>query len=184
MAPGRWTPGWKVPLKEIASYTRSLELELGWWVGEEGGSNSPLFDGRRPHTNRRPGHTQCLLCGQVLDRFCDRVAVSPCAGDRTRRRDAIAHVLYESAQEASLRPQKEKAGLLQRRSPSASRPRPTHRRLDTRREEMIAEAWDLPLPPSHAEPWHHDILNAKPHGIEKRTFHMPPERPPLHPSGF
>ena len=43
-------------------------------------------------------------------KFCDPAAVCLCVGDRNRRHNAVAHVLYEAAQEANFRPEKEKAG--------------------------------------------------------------------------
>ena len=43
-------------------------------------------------------------------KFRDPAAVCPCVGDRNRRHNAVAHVLYEAAQEANFRPEKQKAG--------------------------------------------------------------------------
>ena len=56
-----------------------------------------------------PRHT--VLCGQVLDGFV------PCAGDRTRRHKAVAHVFCEAAHKSSLDPQK--------RKPASSKPAQT-----------------------------------------------------------
>ena len=47
---------------------------------------------------------------RVLGRFCDNAAACACAGDRNLRHTAVAHVCCDAAQEAGLRPPKEKRG--------------------------------------------------------------------------
>ena len=47
-----------------------------------------------------------------MDRWGDHALTCSCNGDRTVRHNAIRNVCYEEAVEASLRPEREKAGLL------------------------------------------------------------------------
>ena len=59
-----------------------------------------LCVGRCSHPN--DPETDCSLCGQVLDLFCDHATVCPCAGDRNRRHNVVTHVFHEVGQEASV----------------------------------------------------------------------------------
>ena len=72
--------------------------------------------------------TQCTVCGQLVDRFCNLAAVCPCAGDRDRRHNAVAQVFYDAAQEAGLHAQR-KMCLLQQ-APVTDEPRPHRRRVE------------------------------------------------------
>ena len=47
-----------------------------------------------------------------MDRFGEHALTCPCAGDRTRRHNALRNVVHNAAQEGGLGPDKEKAGLL------------------------------------------------------------------------
>jgi len=54
----------------------------------------------------------CPCCGSGMDRFMDHALVCPCGGDRTLRHNALRDLVFKEAQLASLRPEKEKPGLL------------------------------------------------------------------------
>jgi hypothetical protein len=54
----------------------------------------------------------CPCCGGVMDTWGDHAIVCPCGGDRTIRHNAVHNVCFEEADGASLRPEREKAGLL------------------------------------------------------------------------
>ena len=54
----------------------------------------------------------CPRCGGIMDRFGDHALTCPCAGDRTRRHNALRNIVHEAAKEGGLGPVKEKAGLL------------------------------------------------------------------------
>ena len=54
----------------------------------------------------------CPACGDCLDRFCDHAIICPCKGDKTLRHNAVADVVYSSAKEGSMRPEKERGGVL------------------------------------------------------------------------
>ena len=57
----------------------------------------------------------CPCCGRVMDKWGDHALTCDCGGDRTIRHNAIRNACFEDAAEASLRPEREKAGLLPRR---------------------------------------------------------------------
>ena len=131
------------------------------------------------------------LVGGTSSSFCDWNASTSPSSTRTHNANCAAkssvafaitppsapvpsHVLYEAAQEAGLRPQKETTGLLQPRPDSNELPqRVSHHQLTDvwilHGKDMIPEAWDFRrylLPsPSCTKPRLHDILNTKPHGI-------------------
>ena len=54
----------------------------------------------------------CAACSDCFDRFADHALVCQCKGDRTLRHNAVRDVFFSCAREGSLRPEKEKAGLL------------------------------------------------------------------------
>ena len=80
--------------------------------------------------------TQSPLCCQALDLFCDRRSVfCPCAGDRNRRHNAVAHVFHEAAQEAGFRQSKREswsppAPPRHRQTSPSRQPRTPRRRVD------------------------------------------------------
>jgi hypothetical protein len=53
-----------------------------------------------------------LCCGGVMDRWGDHATVCMCGGDRTIRHNAVRDVCFDEAVGGSLRPEREKAGLL------------------------------------------------------------------------
>ena len=133
--------------------------------------------------------TRCHLrcAGQVLGRFCDDVAVCPCAGDRNGRHP---HVFCEPAQEAGLRPQKE----LQPRSDSEGLPQrgSLGRSTDVwirHAKDMAQEAWDFAvsfcLRPATRNP---GLLTPacrnRQTEFPRHSRPMPPEWRPLHSCGF
>ena len=73
-------------------------------------SRTPLR--QRLHLSFLEVEILCPLCGRAFDCFGDHAAVCPCAGDRTLRHRAIAHVFYEAAS-TGLTPLKEEGGLPQ-----------------------------------------------------------------------
>ena len=60
----------------------------------------------------------CPCCGEAMDRWADHALVCACAGDRTVRHNAVRNQVCADAQDASLRPEREKAGLLPERPQS------------------------------------------------------------------
>ena len=54
----------------------------------------------------------CPCCGAALDAYLDHALVCGCGGDRTLRHNAARDTLYADAVEASMRAEREKAGLL------------------------------------------------------------------------
>ena len=80
--------------------------------------DTPLF---RVDLQRRlrvpifPGDGVCMCCGEAMDRYGDHALTCCCHGDRTLRHNAVRDVLYEEAANASLKPEREKAGLLPKR---------------------------------------------------------------------
>ena len=64
----------------------------------------------------------CPCCGDVLDKWGDHALICACGGDRTVRHNALRNVCFEDARLASLRPEREKAGLLPERPASDELP--------------------------------------------------------------
>ena len=54
----------------------------------------------------------CPRCGMAMDKFMDHALVRMCGGDRTSRHNAVRDALHTEASSASLRSEREKAGLL------------------------------------------------------------------------
>ena len=82
------------------------------------GIDSPLFSIALKRRLRIPvveSDVFCPCCGDCLDSFGDHALVCSCKGDRVVRHNAIRNVFYEEAGQASLRPEREKAGLLPKR---------------------------------------------------------------------
>ena len=67
---------------------------------------------RRLRLAVQPEDGVCPRCGGTMDRFGDHALVCACAGDRTRRHNAVRNITHEYAKEGGLGPEKEKAGLL------------------------------------------------------------------------
>ena len=67
---------------------------------------------RRLRLAIQPEDGSCPRCGGLMDRFGDHALTCSCAGDRTRRHNALRNLVYGAATEGGLGPEKEKAGLL------------------------------------------------------------------------
>ena len=64
----------------------------------------------------------CPRCGSVKDKWGDHALTCSCNGERNIRHNSVRDILYEEALEASLRPEREKAGLLPARPTSDGAP--------------------------------------------------------------
>ena len=58
---------------------------------------------------------RCNKCGSHMDKFGDHALACICAGNRSRRHNAIQHCLFNDCKLARLEPTKEKRGLLPER---------------------------------------------------------------------
>ena len=86
--------------------------------------DAPLFQVALKRRLRVPVYDKddfCPRCGQVKDKWGDHALVCPCHGERTIRHNCVRDILYES-QEAGLRPEREKVGLLPARPVSDGAP--------------------------------------------------------------
>ena len=54
----------------------------------------------------------CPCCGSGMDVYLDHALVCSCGGDRTLRHNAVRDQVFSEANEAGLRVEREKAGLL------------------------------------------------------------------------
>ena len=67
---------------------------------------------RRLRLPIQPEDGPCSRCGGLMDRFGDHALTCACAGDRTRRHNALRNRVNDAAKEGGLGPENEKAGLL------------------------------------------------------------------------
>ena len=77
--------------------------------------DAPLFRvalKRRLRMQLFDGRGCCPCCGDAMDQWGDHALVCSCNGDRTVRHNSIRDIVHEEAADASLRPEREKAGLL------------------------------------------------------------------------
>ena len=89
--------------------------------------DSPLFNAALRRRLRVPFMEEdgfCPCCGGVMDRWGDHASVCACGGDRTIRHNAVRDIVFQEAAGASLRPEREKAGLLPHRPLSDDMPPP------------------------------------------------------------
>ena len=77
--------------------------------------DAPLFRVALQRRLRVPifnGDGACPCCGDPLDRFGDHALTCSCHGDRTVRHNSLRDLVFEEANDAGMRPEREKAGLL------------------------------------------------------------------------
>ena len=67
---------------------------------------------RRARVRLLDDFATCPCCGAALDAYMDHALVCPCGGDRTLRHNALRDDTYIEAQEAGVRCEREKTGLL------------------------------------------------------------------------
>ena len=103
---------------------------------------------KTPTTPERPCNIAFASPSLTRTRSAPCAAVCPCAENRNRRHNAVDHIFYEAAQEAGLRPQKEKADLLQPRPDSddfpqrASHDRPADARISDFADQLQAHFYE------------------------------------------